>query len=298
LHGRQLCTKKDSLHFPISDRRADAFSNASKNPFNLSDTTLIKQRIEFDPVSKQYFIIEKIGGKTYRTPTYLTYDEFWKIQSRQAEQEYFRKRADALTELNQKTKRPPMKLHTSLFDRIFGMTDKGMKVDIKPSGEVNVMAGYQGQNIENPTLPERARKNGGFDFDMNANLAVNANIGDKMKFPLNYNTQSNLGFDNQIKLDYKGKDDEVIKSIEAGNISYQSKGTLIPSTQNLFGIKTQLQFGKLFITGAIANQRSQKQTIGLQGGAATTTFQKDWMIMKRTGTFCWASILKIISTRP
>jgi cell surface protein SprA len=109
---------------------------------------------------------------------------------------------------------------------------------------------------------------------MNANLAVNANIGDKLRFPLNYNTQSNLGFDNQIKLDYKGKDDEVIKSIEAGNISYQSKGTLIPSTQNLFGIKAQLQFGKLFITGALANQRSQKQSIGMQGGAHMQTFQK------------------------
>lgn len=266
--------KKDSVHYAITDRRADAFSNANKNPFSIRDTSLIKQTIEYDPKTGQYLIVEKIGNRIYRTPTTLSFDEFWKIKSRQSEASYFKTRADALTALNEKTKRPPMKVQTSLFDRIFGVTDKGMKVDIRPSGEVNVMAGYQGQNIKNPTLPERARKNGGFDFDMNANLAVNANIGDKLKFPLNYNTQSNLGFDNQIKLDYKGKDDEVIKSIEAGNISYQSKGTLIPSTQNLFGIKAQVQFGKLFITGAIANQRSQKQSIGLQGGAATQNFQK------------------------
>ena len=266
--------KKDSVHYAISDRRADAFTSSNKNPFAIRDTSLIKQSIEYDPKTQQYVIVEKIGGKIYRTPTTLSFDEFWKIKSRQAETDYFKKRADMLEALNQKTKRPPMKVHTSLFDRIFGVTDKGMKVDIRPSGEVNVMAGYQGQNIKNPTLPERARKNGGFDFDMNANIAVNANIGDKLKFPLNYNTQSNLGFDNQIKLDYKGKDDEVIKSIEAGNISYQSKGTLIPSTQNLFGIKAQVQFGKLFVTGAIANQRSQKQSIGLQGGAAMQSFQK------------------------
>jgi cell surface protein SprA len=136
------------------------------------------------------------------------------------------------------------------------------------------LSGYQGQNIKNPTLPERARKNGGFDFDMNANLNLNANIGDKLKFPINYNTLSNLGFDNQLKLDYKGMDDEIIKSIEAGNISFQSRGTLIPSAQNLFGIKTQLQFGKLFVTAALANQRSTRQTLSLQGGAATQSFQK------------------------
>ncbi|MFX7804486.1 hypothetical protein ABTK17_19600, partial [Acinetobacter baumannii] len=88
--------------------------------------------------------------------------------------------------------------------------------------------------------PERARRNGGFDFDMNANLNLNASIGDKLRFPINYNTLTNLGFDNQLKLDYKGMDDEIIKSIEAGNISFQSRGTLLPSTQNLFGVKTQL----------------------------------------------------------
>ena len=136
------------------------------------------------------------------------------------------------------------------------------------------MAGYQGQNIKNPTLPERARKNGGFDFDMNANLNLNANIGDKLKFPINYNTLTNLGFDNQLKLDYKGMDDEIIKSIEAGNISFQSKGTLIPSAQNLFGVKAQFQLGKLFVTGALANQRSSRQSLNLQGGAATQSFQK------------------------
>jgi len=132
---------------------------------------------------------------------------------------------------------------------------------------------------------------------MNANLAVNANIGDKLRFPLNYNTQSNLGFDNQIKLDYKGKDDEVIKSIEAGNISYQSKGTLIPSTQNLFGIKAQVQFGKLFITGALANQRSQNNPSVYKAALPHRISKSVWTIMKRTVTSYWHSTLKIISIK-
>jgi len=152
--------KKDSVHYAISDRRADAFSNSNKNPFSIRDTSLIKQTIEYDPKTKQYVIVEKIGNRIYRTPTTLSFEEFWKIKSKQSEASYFKTRADALAALNEKTKRPPMKVQTTLFDRIFGVTDKGMKVDIRPSGEVNVMAGYQGQNIKNPTLPERARKMG------------------------------------------------------------------------------------------------------------------------------------------
>jgi cell surface protein SprA len=266
--------QKDSLRFPISDRRGDGLSDISNNPFDLGDTTLIKRSVEYDPATRQYYIVEKIGSTYYRTPTTLSFEEFWRIMSRQSEVDYFKKRADALTALNLKLLRPPMRVSDNLFDRIFGVGTNGLKVDIKPTGEVNVMAGYQGQNIDNPTLPERARKNGGFDFDMNAKLNVNANIGDKLKFPINYNTLSNLGFDNMLKLDYKGMDDEILKSLEAGNISFQTRSTLIPSAQNLFGIKTKLQFGKVFVTAALANQRSTRQSVALQGGASTQSFQK------------------------
>ncbi len=108
---------------------------------------------------------------------------------------------------------------------------------------------------------------------MNANLSVVGNVGDKLKLPISYNTQANFDFENQLKLDYTGTDDEIIKRIEAGNISFASKGTLIPGAQSLFGIKTQLQFGKLFVTGVLANQRSQRQSLGLQGGSTSSIFE-------------------------
>lgn len=268
--------KQDTtLRYPLQDRRGDRYSWKNKNPFDLRDTAFIKQTIEYDPVTKQYYIVEKIGNQYYRRPTYLTFEEFYRLQAQQQEAEYFRRRANALMSLNRKVVRPRFKLFDNLFNRIMGADSTGkVKIDIRPQGNVDIMAGYQGQNIKNPTLPERARKQGGFDFDMNANLNVIANIGEKLKLPINYNTLANFDFENQLKLDYKGLDDEIIKSIEAGNINWQSKGTLIPGTQGLFGIKTQLQFGKLYITSALANQKSTKQSLALQGGAATTQFQK------------------------
>lgn len=271
LHAQKT---NDSLRYPIKDRRGDRYTWQNKNPFDIRDTSLIKQDIQYDPITKQYYIVEKIGGRIYRKPTYLTFEEFQKIQTKKAEADYFKKRSQALTVLNRKIVRPKMKVYDKLFDRIFGVGKNGFKVDIKPQGSVDLMAGYQGQVTKNPTLPEAARKNGGFDFDMNANLNVNANIGDKLKLPINYNTLSTFGFDNQIKFDYKGNNDEILKLVEAGNISWQSKGTLVPSTQNLFGIKTQLQFGRLYLTAALANQKSQRQSQALQGGASTTQFQK------------------------
>ncbi len=265
---------KDSLYFPIKDRRSDFLTQPSNNPFDIRDTSYLKRRIEYDPKTKNYSVTEMIGGRLVKQPATLSFDEFWKLKADKDEKNYFSQRANSLGVLNRKISRPKTKIYNSYFDRLFGKTGSDLKVDFKPVGEINIKAGYQGQNVMNPTLPERARKNGGFDFDANTNFSMNASIGDKLKFPINFNTLSNLGFDNQIKLNYKGKKDEIIKSIEAGNINYVSRSTLIPSTQNLFGIKTQLQFGRLFVTAAIANQKSQRQSMALQGGSTTQKFQK------------------------
>ena len=262
------------LRYPIADRRSDFLSQPSINPFDIRDSSLLKRKVDYDPTTKQYYITEKLGTGYNRFPSTLSFDEFWKLKTRKDEQAYFMQRANSLGVLNRKITRPKTKVYNSYFDRLFGKTGSDLKIDIKPVGEINIRAGYQGQNVKNPTLPERARKNGGFDFDANTNFSMNASIGEKLRFPINLNSLSNLGFDNQIKLNYKGKKDEVVKYIEAGNINYISRSTLIPSTQNLFGVKAQLQFGKLFVSGVMANQKSQRQSMAMQGGSSTQRFQK------------------------
>ncbi len=262
--------KGDSLRYPLNDRRGDRYSDGQRNPFDLRDTAYLKSKVEYDPVTKQYYIYEKIGGFYYRKPTYLTFDEFMAMKTREQERENFQKRADATFKLNRKMVRPKLNVTDELFNRVFG----NGKIEIKPNGNVDLLAGYQGQNVQNPTLPERARKYGTFDFDMNAQFNMNANIGDKMKLPINFNTLANFDFENQIKLDYKGNSDEIIKSIEAGNMSFATKGRLIQGAQALFGLKTQLQFGKLTVTGVLANQKSQRQSQNFQGGASVIQFNK------------------------
>lgn len=258
----------DTTRYPLNDRYGDPYSYPNRNTFDFRDTSFIKRTIEYDPKTKQYYIVEKIGNQYYRTPTSFTMEEFVRLQGKKDEEDYFKKRAALLGNMNRRLYKPKFRITDDLFNRIVGTG----KVDIRPSGYVDLLLGYQGQNIKNPTLPERARKNGGLDFNMNSQLQVDANIGDKLKLPINYNTLANFNFENQLKLDYKGKDDEIIKVFQAGNTNFASRGTLIPGAQSLFGVKTQLQFGKLFVTTVFANQQSQRQSAALQGGTAAQTF--------------------------
>ncbi|HEY5772335.1 MAG TPA: cell surface protein SprA, partial [Chitinophagaceae bacterium] len=258
----------DTIRPTQPDRYGDPYNYPNRNPFFLKDTGFIKRNIEYDPVTKQYYIIEKIGDHYYRTPMSFTMKEFLDLKGKEDENEYFRRRASLLTNLNRRNYKPKPNFINDWVNRIVG----NGKIEIKPTGFVSLNIGYQGQKINNPTLPERSRNNGGLDFDMNSQFQVDASIGDKLKLPINYNTLANFNFENQLKLDYQGKDDEILKVFQAGNTSFTSKGTLIPGAQSLFGLKTQLQFGKLFVTAVVANQRAQRQTMGLQGGSATQTF--------------------------
>ncbi|MBA2745151.1 MAG: cell surface protein SprA, partial [Flavisolibacter sp.] len=264
----QSGNRTDTSRYPLSDRRGDPYNYPNRNSFDFRDTSFIKRNIEYDPITKQYYIVEKIGNRYYRTPASFTMEEFLRLQGQKDERDYFRERADLLSNLNRRTFKPKFGFSKDWVNRITGNN----KVEIRPTGYVDITAGYQGQNIKNPTLPERARKMGNFDFNQNAQLQVDANIGDKIRLPINYNTLANFDFENQLKLDYMGKDDEILKIFQAGNVNFSSRGTLIPGAQSLFGIKSQLQFGRLYVTTVLANQRSQRQRMGLQGGAATQAF--------------------------
>ena len=258
------------LRYPVTDSRADAVSSANRGTYYLPNPSNFNDSVVYNAINRTYTVYEKIGTRYYRVPTTYSFDEFWAMRNRQSEVAYFQRRANTTNLLNRgKFVKPKLSLSDNLFNRLFG----NGKIEITPQGNVDITAGYQGQNIDNPTLPERARKNGGLDFNLNAQLNVNASIGDKLKFPINYNTLANFNLDNQIKLDYTGNDDDIVKRFEAGAVSFASKGTLIPGAQQLFGIKTQLQFGKLYVTTILANQKSQRQNVNLQGGSASQTFE-------------------------
>ncbi|HRG83608.1 MAG TPA: cell surface protein SprA, partial [Chitinophagaceae bacterium] len=263
----------DTSRYPLRDRPGDPYSYPSRNSFDLKDTAFIKRNIEYDPKTNQYYIVEKIGTRYYRTPVSFSMQEFVKLQGEKDEKDYFHKRSQLLANMNRRLFKPKFKVSNDWFNRIMGVGPDGkVKIDIKPTGYVEMLAGYMGQNIKNPTLPERARRQGGFDFNMNSQLQVDASIGEKLKLPINYNTLANFNFENQLKLDFRGKDDDIIKQFQLGNTNFPTKGTLIPGAQSLFGIKTQLQFGKLWVTTVLANQQSQRQTQNLQGGTAAQSF--------------------------
>ena len=123
-HNRNLFLD-DTTRYPIRDRYGDPYSNPSRNTFDLRDTAFIKRTIEYDPKTKQYYIVEKIGNRYYRTPASFTMEEFVRMQGKKDEEDYFKKRASLLSNMNRRMVRPKFKVSNDWFNRIMGVGPDG-----------------------------------------------------------------------------------------------------------------------------------------------------------------------------
>lgn len=263
--------------FPtIEDRQGDYLNNPSNNPFDLQDPATVKKDVEYDPETDTYIITEKVGEEYFRMPTFMTFEEYMQYQSDQQQQQYF----DQLLGVSTGTgslagKVDPVAqfdIKNSLVDRLFG----GTTVDIRPQGNIDLTFGVDFQRVDNPALLERQRRQGGFDFDMAIQMDVQGKIGEKLDLAFNYNTQATFDFENPIKLDYNTdnfSEDEIVKKIEAGTVSLPLRGSLIQGSQSLFGLKTELQFGRLRVTAVASQQKSERERITLEGGSQIQEFE-------------------------
>ncbi|MFQ5445820.1 MAG: cell surface protein SprA, partial [Saprospiraceae bacterium] len=268
-----VAVRQDTI--PVEERYDDFLNNPNANPFDLDDPPIIEQSVEYDPASGQYIITERIGDDYFRPPTYMTFEEYMNYQAQRQEREYFNSlsglgdagsttgRVDPIAKVDVKNK---------LIDRLFG----GTEVDIRPQGNIDLTFGVEFSNVQNPSFTQRQQRQGGFNFDMAIQMNVQGSIGEKLKLSTNYNTQATFDFDNTMKLDYNTDafgEDDIIKKIEAGNVSLPLRGTLIQGSQSLFGLKTEMQFGRLRLTAVASQQKSEREEITLEGGSQIQTFE-------------------------
>lgn len=237
----------------------------------LNNPSNINTNVEYDPSTGNYNINQTMGGMNYRPPTYMDSEEYQNYLFRKQTKSYWQSRSHAETQNNQQGSTAIPKLHVGgeIFDRIFG----GNTVDIRPNGSAELIFAYKGTKTENPAIPVKQRKVNTFDFDMKIQLNVIGKIGDKLKLTTSYNTQATFDYENQMKLEYTGYEDEIIKKIEAGNVNMPLTGSLITGSQTLFGVKTQLQFGRLTVTGIVSQQKGKKSEVEVTGGAQTSKFE-------------------------
>jgi len=277
------------LLFPFNDFTGNPFvDNQNSSPLFMNPPSNIEREIIYNPETNSYEFVNKIGDFQYRTPTEMDFDEFQNYELQRDVNDYWNERTQTAGTVEGERLIPKIYVGGEAFDRIFGSNT----IDIRPQGSAEVSFGILSTKRDDPALDVRQRKTTNFDFKMKIQMNVVAKIGDKIEFKANYNTESSFDFENTLKLKYEGKEDEIIKLIEAGNVSLPLRSTLISGSQSLFGVKTELQFGKTHVTAIFSQQQSETKNITVEGGAQTQRFKMTALDYEQNKHFFFAHQLR------
>ena len=250
---------------PITYADLDSSSLDLRQPDNLH------YEVTYNDSLQRYVIGRKMGGTWLGAPVMMTLDEYMKWLDRRRRDAFFRSKNDEIHQKKGKEKFDfsDMRFNLGPAEKIFGPGG----VRIRTQGTAELKLGGTVKNIENPSLNIRNRKTTALDFDEKINLAVNGKVGDKVNMNLNYNTDATFDFDTQnLKLKYDGKEDEIVKLVELGNVSFPSNSSLIMGANSLFGVRTDMQFGKLKLQLVASQKKSASKSVGSKGGVQLTPF--------------------------
>ena len=251
---------------PVEVSDLDTFALDLRTPDNL------RQQVEYDDSMGHYVIGTKIGDSYLNVPILMTPEEYMQWTEQRQMQQFFRKKnADHIARKGEdKFSFADMHFDLGPAEKIFGPGG----VRIKTQGTAELKLGATLKSIDNPSLPIRNRRTTSLDFDEKINLNVNGKVGDKVNMNLNYNTDATFDFDTKnIKLRYEGKEDEIIKLVEAGNVTFPSNNSLVKGAASLFGIRTDLQFGRLKLQTVLSQKNSTTKSVSSRGGTQLTPFE-------------------------
>ena len=224
--------------------------------------------VVYDPITGQYIVAQTVGDTLeFRPASLFSLDEFLNYDMRGNLSEFW----DQLQEEDDEASRgfaPKLEIDSELFEMLFGTSE----IEIIPQGTAELTFGINSSNTENPRIPERQRRVTTFDFDQRIQLNISGKIGDKIELGTQYNTESLFDFENQMNIGFQGEEDDILKNIEAGNISLPLQGTLITGSQSLFGLKLETQWGRLYNSTVLSQQKGERKEIEVEGGAQTQEF--------------------------
>ncbi|MBI5217002.1 MAG: cell surface protein SprA [Ignavibacteriae bacterium] len=229
------------------------------------------REISMDTLGRFVTIREQVNGVDVKVPITLTTEEyirqrleFEKLNNwRTMTYEYnLNKGDDGLGGLFSSFTNIEIPVPQNPIFSIFGKN----KISLRITGAIDIRAGFRNVTSDLQTLASTDQSRNEPDFKQDVSINVDGSVGDKLKINADWNTQRTFEFENSLKIRYQGYDDDIIKTIEAGNVSL-SVPSFVGSSQALFGIKSEMQFGPLKLTALVSQKKGSAKEVSVSGGS-------------------------------
>ncbi|MDQ3019064.1 MAG: cell surface protein SprA [Bacteroidota bacterium] len=241
-----------------------------KSPLLLDNPSNISYDVDFDS-SGNIVVSENFDGENIKAPLVIPFDQYLSKLSEKNVKKGF---SDIVNEKFAGTTQDDLsKLFEKFTDITIPLPFKSESIfgppslKLKINGAVDITASYQNATSEQTITTGLSNSNNSINFKQEVQLTAKGTVGDKLTIDADYNTQRLFDFENQLKIRYDGYADEVIKKIEGGNVSLETRSGLIGSSQALFGVKGDFQLGALSLSAVISQKKSKTEIKDYSGGA-------------------------------
>ncbi len=150
---------------------------------------------------------------------------------------------------------------------IFGRP--GIKLRI--NGAVDIRAAFRNEEMGGITNNIYGKSRNEPDFKQQVQINVDGTVGDKLKISADWNTERSFEYENRLKIKYTGYEDEIVQSVEAGNVAMGGSG-LVSGSEALFGIKADFKLGPLSLSTIASQKKGETQEKSISGGGQARDF--------------------------
>ncbi len=227
--------------------------------------------VSWDTLST-FRISKTVFGRDYYFPTVINFDEYVQL-SKEQQKESIRLLLVEESKAQQSEGRGLLDFKISVpggensaFTTIFGTNE----VNLRVNGSANMNVGASVQKLDDGTLPPDLRTQVDPTFNQNLQLNIQGTIGDKLTIATDWDTERQFDFENRLSIVYRGYEDEIIKSIEMGNVSMETGNSLVSGGKSLFGIKAVSELGPLKVTSVVSQQEGKSNSQRITGGSQET----------------------------
>jgi len=162
----------------------------------------------------------------------------------------------------------PVRIKNETFTRIFGSD----RVRLRVTGNISFDLSGRSEEREGASV-SAVQDRGSFSprFSQTQQFTIEGKIGEKVTVSVEQNSEATFDFENTLRLTYEGDEDEIVQSIEAGNI-----GLSLPSTKyvifggsnkGLFGIKSNMKVGNFYVTTLASLEKGEQKKLSISGSS-------------------------------
>ena len=239
--------------------------------------SMLTRQVTLDSTGSNVIIKDMLAGKPYRTYLEMPLSEYIKMRMQTIPHDVLEAKAreyklksskKELGQLITDITNIDIPLPSTPLLSIFGKPNMNLKI----SGQVNIHGAWRNETTTGVTTSALGNTKNEPDFKQQIQINLNGTIGDKLTLGADWNTERQFQYENQLKIKYTGYEDEIIQSIEAGNVSLETS-PLVGGSEALFGVKAKFQLGPFNLTALASQKKSEVKEVSVGGGAQSQTFE-------------------------